>query len=147
MPVKRIPAHASTMPKVLRVVLNVRDFDQVVGFYRDVLALPVTGGWDRGPSDRGALVEVTHGGVVEIVGHGSDFSTPNDADLAIAIELTDREEVEAWHHRLSTAGVAATNPALQSWGHYSTSLRDPAGLEIVLYAENGRAVSQLSPGG
>jgi catechol 2,3-dioxygenase-like lactoylglutathione lyase family enzyme len=116
-------------------MLNVRDFDDVVAFYRDVLDLAVVGGWDRGPSDRGALVQVTNGGVVEIVGHGADFKTPNYTDMAIAIEVDNRHQVDARYRRLISAGVDVSTPARQGWGHYSTSLRDPVDLEIVLFAD------------
>jgi catechol 2,3-dioxygenase-like lactoylglutathione lyase family enzyme len=121
---------------MLRVVLNVAAFDEVVAFYRDLLGLPLVGGWDRGATDRGALLQVADGGVVEVVGHGDSYATPDYAEMAIAIELTSREEVEALHRRASTsqprAVVAA--PVHRSWGHYSFSLRDPVDLEIAVYA-------------
>jgi catechol 2,3-dioxygenase-like lactoylglutathione lyase family enzyme len=123
----------------MRVVLNVADFDAVVGFYRGVMAFDLVGGWDRGPADRGALVEVTSGAVVEIVGRGPSFSTPRYHDDAIAIELEDRAEVDHYSQRLLASGVQASAPMLHSWGHYSTSLRDPVDLEIVLYVDESAA--------
>jgi catechol 2,3-dioxygenase-like lactoylglutathione lyase family enzyme len=122
------------MPKTLRVVLNVAAFDDVVAFYRDLLGLPLVGGWDRGPTDRGALLQVADGGVVEVVGHGDTYATPDYAEMVIAIEVTGPEEVEALHRTASTshphAIVAA--PVHHSWGHYSFSLRDPVNLEIAV---------------
>jgi catechol 2,3-dioxygenase-like lactoylglutathione lyase family enzyme len=123
------------MSKSLRVVLNVSRFDTVVAFYRDLIGLPMVGGWDRGIADQGALLEVAPGGVVEIVGHGADFTTPSYADLAIAIEFEGPEKVDAMHQRLTLAGVLIRQPTYQSWGHYSSSVRDPVAVEVVLYAE------------
>jgi catechol 2,3-dioxygenase-like lactoylglutathione lyase family enzyme len=121
--------------KTLRVVLNVSQFDQVVTFYRDLLGLPLVGGWDRGPSDQGALLQVAEGGVVEIVGHGPGFTTPGYTDAAIAIELEGRQSVDALHERLLRASVSVSEPVERSWGHYSITLRDPVDVEVVLYAD------------
>jgi catechol 2,3-dioxygenase-like lactoylglutathione lyase family enzyme len=123
------------MSKSLRVVLNVSRFDAVVAFYRDLIGLPVVGGWDRGIADQGALLEVAPGGVVEIVGHGADFTAPTYADLAIAIEFDRPEQVDVMHQRLTVAGLSVSEPARQTWGHYSTSVRDPVAVEVVLYAD------------
>jgi catechol 2,3-dioxygenase-like lactoylglutathione lyase family enzyme len=127
--------HAVVVPETLRVVLNVSQFDEVVAFYREVLGLPAVGGWDRGPADRGALLEVAYGGVVEIVGHGSAFTTPRYTDMALAIELEDRQRVDEWCRRLRSKGVLVSEPVARSWGHYSMSLRDPVGVEVVPYAD------------
>ena len=121
------------MPVTLRVVLNVSSFGEVVTFYRDLLGLPVVGGWDGGPDDRGALLQVADGGVIEVVGHGPCFSTPRYTDLAVAIELEDRQRVDALYRRLTSAGASTSEPAEQPWGHYSTTVRDPVDVEIVLY--------------
>ena len=123
------------MPKTLRVVLNVSEFDQVVAFYRDLLGLPLVGGWDRGPTDRGALLQAAEGGVVEVVGHGANFVAPRYADVAIAIQLEDRRSVDRLHEQLRSAGASISQPVLQSWGHYSMAIHDPVDVEVVLYAE------------
>jgi uncharacterized glyoxalase superfamily protein PhnB len=123
------------MPLTLRFVLNVADFDAVVDFHRRLLGFAAVGGWERGPDDRGALLEVSPGGVLEVVGHGPAFTPPSYDDQAIAVQLADPAEVDAHHRRLVDAGVAVGEPQSRPWGHYSMSLRDPAGLEVVLYAE------------
>jgi catechol 2,3-dioxygenase-like lactoylglutathione lyase family enzyme len=122
--------------RTLRVVLNTSRFDDVVAFYRDALGLPVVGGWDRGPADRGALVEVAPGGVLEVVGHGP--LRPPDPPPVIAVELGSGTDVDAAHDRLAAAGVPVTPPVLRSWGHRSVTVHDPMGTEVVLWAEAGR---------
>jgi uncharacterized glyoxalase superfamily protein PhnB len=125
----------SAMPKTMRFVLNVADFDAVVDFYKEALGFASCGGWDRGRADRGALLQIAPGAVVEVVGHGPSFRGPRYYDDAIAVELDDREEVDRYHQRLVSAGLRVSSPTLQSWGHYSMSLRDPVELEIVLFAD------------
>jgi catechol 2,3-dioxygenase-like lactoylglutathione lyase family enzyme len=122
--------------RTLRVVLNTSRFDDVVAFYRDALGLPVVGGWDRGPADRGALLEVAPGGVLEVVGHGPD--RPPAPPPVIAVQLDSGADVDAVHDRLIAAGLPVGAPVLQSWGHRSVTARDPMGTEVVLWAEAGR---------
>jgi catechol 2,3-dioxygenase-like lactoylglutathione lyase family enzyme len=121
--------------KTLRVVLNVSQFDEVVTFYRDLLGLPLVGDWERGPGDRGALLQAAEGGVMEIVGHEPSFITPRYADVALAIQLEDRQSVDALHERLLSAGASVSDPVERSWGHYSITLQDPVAVEVVLYAD------------
>jgi len=119
-------------PRSLRVVINVADLDPVRGFYVDLLGFAEVDGWDRGPDDRGSLVEICPGGIVEIVGHGPSYDQP--AYDALAIELDSRAEVDRRCAGLVLRGVAVDGPSDKPWGHWSASVHDPAGMEVVLYA-------------
>ena len=44
-----------------RLVFYTRDYEATVAFYRDGLELPIVGGWDRGPEDRGTLFQAAAG--------------------------------------------------------------------------------------
>jgi uncharacterized glyoxalase superfamily protein PhnB len=118
----------------LRAVFNVAGFDEMVSFYRDVLGFARTGGWDRGKNDRGALIEIVPGAVIEIVGHEPGFATPNYHDAALAIELPGPEEVDEFYERLRNQGFDVGRPMIQVWNHYSFSVRDPVDTEVVLYS-------------
>ncbi len=122
------------MARSLRTVLNVVDVDGVVTFYVEVLGFSHVGGWDRGPDDRGALIEIVPGGVIEVVGHGAEFVAPNYHDLAIAIELDGPEDVDEHCAKALGKGLDIPLPVSQPWGHYSVTLRDPVDTEVVLYA-------------
>jgi len=120
----------------MRFVLNVRDFEESVRFWTVVLGFPRVGGWDRGPDDRGALVEISPGGVVEIVGHDRRFPGVDYGQQAIAIEFSDQQEVDALVTRIAGSGVPSPTPVHRPWGHYSTAIRDPDGVEVVLYCDS-----------
>ena len=123
------------MPVRLRYLLNVADFEASVHFWTTAMGFPLSGGWDRGPDDRGALVDVAPGAVVEIVGHGPDAAPVEYRQQAVAVELVDRQEVDAFRERLAGFGIDASPPVEQHWGHYSTTTRDPSQLEVVLFCE------------
>ena len=123
------------MLKTLRYVLNVQDFDATVRFWTAGMGLPLIGGWDRGADDCGALVEVTPGAVIEVVGHGPAGIAVDYREQAIAIELGEMQEVDAVRERLVGLGIAVSSPMVQPWGHYSATVRDPNHLEVVLYCQ------------
>jgi catechol 2,3-dioxygenase-like lactoylglutathione lyase family enzyme len=120
---------------ILQFVMNVADLDGTVAFFRAVLDVADAGGWDRGPDDRGALLAICPGGVVEVVGHGPAFSPPSYEHDALAVRVDSPAEVEAFFRRCSDEGLPARAPARQSWGHYSAAVRGPLGLEVVLFCE------------
>jgi catechol 2,3-dioxygenase-like lactoylglutathione lyase family enzyme len=120
---------------VLQFVMNVADIDGTVAFFTDVLDVADVGGWDRGPDDRGALLEICPGGVVEVVGHGAGFAPSSYQHDALAVRVDSPAEVEAFFRRCTGTAFHTTPPVVQSWGHYSASVRGPLGLEVVLYCE------------
>jgi catechol 2,3-dioxygenase-like lactoylglutathione lyase family enzyme len=120
---------------VLRFVMNVADIDGTVAFFTAVLDVAQVGGWDRGPDDRGALLEICPGGVVEVVGHGAAFTPPSYEHDALAVRVDAAAAVESFFRRCTTRALPATPPVQQSWGHYSAGVRGPLGLELVVYCE------------
>jgi uncharacterized glyoxalase superfamily protein PhnB len=104
------------------------DFARSLAFYRDTLRLEMTGSWDRGPGDRGAVFRLG-GGRVELVAHHGAIS-PRGVGLYVQVP-----DLDALHERLTAAGVPLSRPlAKTSWGHRLFGIRDPDGVEIVLFA-------------
>jgi uncharacterized glyoxalase superfamily protein PhnB len=122
------------VPLSFRFVINTVAFDTSVSFWTSVMGLPPCGGWDRGPSDRGALVQLSAGGVLEIVGHAPGEPVAAYHHQAVAIQYVDEDEVNARRVAILGHGIDVPEPQRQSWGHYSVSLRDPNGLEVVLWS-------------
>ena len=123
------------MPSLLRFVMNVADVEGTVAFFEDVLDVADAGGWDRGPDDRGALLRICPGAVVEVAGHGPAFVPPSYEHDALAVQVDSPAEVEAFARRCRATGRATTPPVQQSWGHYSAGVRGPLGLELVVFCE------------
>ena len=121
-----------------RFVFYPSDYERSVEFYRDELGLRVTGGWDRAPGDRGALLEAA-GGIVELLeGPGADDAPheagpPRGAWIAIEVDDVDRAFEQLRARRMRIAEELDDKP----WGHRSFAVRDPDGLLVVLFQITG----------
>lgn len=112
-----------------RFAFDARDYDASVRFYRDLMALPLAGDWDRGSGDRGSLFRAAEGliEVLEMV-PGAVYSRP--ANARIVFEVPD---VDAEYRRLRALGLEVPPPVSYPWGHRATSLRDPDGIRIMMF--------------
>lgn len=133
---------AST-PRVtqLRLVVHAEDYDEAVGFFRDVLGLPVAEAYD---GEGGAQVMILDAGRATL----ELSNTPQ-------VELIDRVEVGrrvAPHFRLALEVddcAAATEaalaggaesiapPTLTPWNSRNARLQAPAGIQLTLFEELG----------
>lgn len=111
-----------------RFVFTARDFDTTVGFYRDTLGLEVVTSWDE--HGRGIIFAAAGSGQVEVFEH-VEAEPATFEGMKVAWEVDD---VDADHARLVAAGVTVTDPPTdRPWGHRNVAIRDPNGLEIVLF--------------
>lgn len=126
----------------LRLVVHATDFEQAVGFFRDVLGMPVAESYS---SDGGAEVIILDAG-------RATLELSNDAQ----IELIDQVEVGrrvAPHFRLAlevddcdaaTASAVAggaelvAQPTLTPWQSLNARLDAPASVHLTLFEENPR---------
>ena len=125
----------------LRLVVHAEDYDEAVGFFRDVLGLPVAEAYD---GDGGASVMILDAGRATL----ELSNTPQ-------VEMIDRVEVGrrvAPHFRLALevddcdaateaalAGGAASiaPPTLTPWSSRNSRLQAPAGIQLTLFQELG----------
>jgi uncharacterized glyoxalase superfamily protein PhnB len=118
-----------------RVFFSPADYARSLAFYRDELGLAMTSSWDRGPADRGAVFRLG-GGHVELVAHGP-AAPPSGVGVYAQID-----DLDAFHDRLVARGIALTRPlGKTSWGHRLFGVRDPDGVEIVVFAPVERSTA------
>lgn len=107
-------------------------WEAVRSFYRDVLGLPETGGWEF-PGDRGAFLEA---GAAEIEVMEQDAAQlgvlpPGASGWCLSLEVAD---VDAEWLRLQAQGVPILRePVTQPWGARDFVVRDPAGNPVLIY--------------
>ncbi len=121
------------MPPRLRLIHSpTPDWERMRAFYRDVLGLVETGGWDL-PGDRGAFLELG-GAEVEVM-------EQDVARLGIypgaapgwhpALEV---EDLDAEHRRLALLGVPSDGGIRRHpWGTRDFIIRDPLGNPILIF--------------
>ncbi len=117
-----------------RFVFYPTDYERSVEFYRDELGLRLSGGWDRGPGDRGALIQAA-GGIVEIMEGPGDPHAPHEAGpphgswIAIEVDDVDAAFDQVRARRIRIDEELEDKP----WGHRSFAVRDPDGLLVVFF--------------
>jgi methylmalonyl-CoA/ethylmalonyl-CoA epimerase len=122
----------------LRVVLTVRDFDEAVAFYRDVLGLEQLADWS-GDDGRVILLDVGHATLelfderqaesVDRIEAGRRVSGP----VRLALEV---EDPDGNAQRLVLAGATAeAPPVVPPCGGRNVRLRTPDGMQLTLFSE------------
>ena len=117
-----------------------REYDRVVAFYRDGLAMPVADTWDKGESDKGTIFQAASG-LIEIMamppqpagGSAWDFRPPQG--MMLVVEVGD---VDGLFARCGENAVEIVEPVTdQPWGHRSFIVSDPEGLRLYLFSPEG----------
>lgn len=101
-------------------------------FYRDVLRLPETGGWDL-PGDRGSFLAA---GVAELELMEQDLVSAgvlpeSEPGWHVALEVDD---LDAEYARLRALGIPVVREIrTHPWGSRDFVVRDPAGAPVLLF--------------
>jgi len=123
----------------LRVVVEARDYDEAVRFYRDVLGMDEVAAFSEGGEDRVAILEAgratfeiaspAHKEAIDRVEAGG---TPSPR-IRIAFEVDDAQtstrEAEA------AGATVVAEPVLTPWRSLNSRLEAPAGLTVTLFEE------------
>lgn len=122
------------------VVINVRDFDTVTAFYRDVLKLPVRKSWEA-PAGSGMIIDVGPSSTIEFV--GPPFAERADRAPVQGVEvMIGVADAAAWLNRLTRAGVTIHRELIENpWGDRSFGVNDPSGRRIWIYEVIGEDLS------
>jgi methylmalonyl-CoA/ethylmalonyl-CoA epimerase len=122
----------------LRVVLTVPDFDEAVGFYRDVLGLEQLADWS-GDDGRVILLDVGHA-TLELFDERQAESVDRieagrrvSGAVRLALEVDD---LDGTAQRLLGGGAKAeAAPVVPPWGGRNARLRAPDGMQLTLFSE------------
>jgi predicted enzyme related to lactoylglutathione lyase len=110
------------------------DWETVRRFYRDVLLLPETGGWDT-PGDRGSFLGAAGGEIelMEVDAAAADI-LPESGGWSLALQV---EDAAAEYERLSALNVdLPREPTTRPWGAVDFVVQDPAGNWILLFQQD-----------
>lgn len=113
-----------------RIAVSPSDYDQSVGFYRDVMGLGLFRSWDR-PDGRGSVFQAGNG-LIEIVSGEGSREAPGFFGAVVEVE-----DAEAAYRELVARGGQASKPVLAPWGHLLFEVEAPDGLRLIFFQEIG----------
>jgi len=106
------------------------NLDRSLEFYRDGIGMDVVDEWDR-PEDRAAVLS-RGAGMLEIFAASSRHEKVAPSGVRLSVEVDD---VPRRLERLRSAGFGVESDAeTMPWGLVQAGVRDPDGLEVVLYS-------------
>ncbi|MDC8004869.1 VOC family protein [Aureisphaera galaxeae] len=128
-----------------KTVIRTRDFNASKSFYMEVLQMELYESYDDGDGSKGVILRIGDENstalleISEIMDyneyHQDAFDKKLDSDkMGLQIRTDD---VQYWADRLKEKRWSARGPVLRPWGSYYLYLRDPDGLQIIIYQEKG----------
>ena len=116
-----------------RFVFYPNNYEATVAFYGEDLGLPIVGGWDRGPDDRGTLFGAA-AGIIEVVYRGDhEFTPPVGAWLLFQVDDVDELHRRVKEERLPVKLELTNRP----WGHREFQVTDPNGIVVAVFSKIG----------
>jgi catechol 2,3-dioxygenase-like lactoylglutathione lyase family enzyme len=114
-----------------RVARPARDLARSVRFYRDLLGLPVVGGFEGHDGYDGVFFGLPGGGELELTAGPVPPAPWTEEDLLVLYVRTDRE-VESAGARLVAAGVTRVESPNPYWNRTGQTYLDPDGYRLVV---------------
>ena len=116
-----------------RVARPARDLARSLSFYRDLLGLPVRGGFEGHDGYDGVFLALPGGGELELTAGPVEPEAGTDEDLLV-LYLATPAEVARVAADLLAAGVASTTSANPYWKRWGRTFFDPDGYRVVVAA-------------
>lgn len=112
-----------------RVIYATPRYEETVGFYRDVLELPIVTSWSL---DVPGTVFQAGAGTLEVLAAplGGDLGTPSGFRLLLRVD-----NLDGWHAQLRAKGIELAQELVdRPWGYRELAVVDPNGIRVYLYA-------------
>jgi GNAT superfamily N-acetyltransferase len=117
----------------VRVAQPVGDLDLSAAFYRDLLGLPVTGGFTDHDGYSGLFFRLPGGGELELTA-GPEEPLPGTGDDLLVLYVPGPEDVRRRAAVLDAAGVPTVVPSNPYWKRWGRTFLDPDGYAVVVAA-------------
>jgi len=119
-----------------RLARPARDLALSVRFYRDLLGLPVVGGFEGHAGYDGVFFGLPGGAELELTA-GPARPAPSTEDDLLVLYVGTLREVESTGARLAAAGVATVASPNPYWNRTGQTYLDPDGYRLVVAAADG----------
>ncbi len=126
----------------LKTTIRTKDYKASKTFYTQVLGLEIVQEYNDGDGSKGSILRFGHEGsnaFFEISEISQDHYYHHESfDMSLANDKIDIQlrtnDIEYWADRLKDK-CDTRGPVLRPWGSYYLYLRDPDGLQIIIYEE------------
>ena len=115
----------------VRVARPARDLTRSTRFYRDLIGLPLLGGFENNDGYNGVFFALPGGAELELTAGPAQPALSTDEDLLVLYVQT-RGEAEAIGARLTAAGVTGIPNRNPYWNRSGLTFPDPDGYRIVI---------------
>lgn len=127
----------------MKTVIRTKDYRAALHFYTNLLKLEVISAYDDGDGSRGSILQVGREGgsaFIELSEIRKDHRYHQEAfDRSFENDKVDLQirtgNVAYWAKRLREHKWPAKGPVLRPWGAHYLYLKDPDGLQIILYED------------
>jgi catechol 2,3-dioxygenase-like lactoylglutathione lyase family enzyme len=116
-----------------RIARPTADLPRATAFYRDLLGLTVTGGFEGHDGYDGVFLALPGGGELELTAGPVTPRPGTDEDLFV-LYLATPEEVAEFAARLDDAGVPSVSSRNPYWRHWAREFLDPDGYRVLVAA-------------
>ncbi len=124
----------------VRVARPTSDLDRAVAFYRDLLGLPWTGGFNDHDGYGGVFFALPGGCELEVTARPV-FPDGGNAEELLVLYVDGMDQVEAVVEDLLARGVRAVSNANPYWNRWGRTVLDPDGYRVVIAARDDTAGS------
>lgn len=120
------------MSSIFRFIFWPKDYQESIDFYKQDLALPLLSDWDRGPGNKGTIVD-GGSGQIEILDIKPGKEVINPKGFEIYIEVPD---VDEYYEYIKGKSIPILGElVVKPWGDKTFSIHDPNGIKLIFFQQ------------